>query len=135
MTPREEQTLRRITTALSSLRISAVLSEDAIHRRISEVFTKGGVSFEHEYKAFPRKRFDFWVDGIVVEVKKSRPDRKKLLIQLNKYTGDERVKAVVYVSGLGVQNRAPQHMPSLPSEMNGKPIVSVCLTMNWGVAV
>jgi hypothetical protein len=135
MTPRDKETLRKITTALSSLRLSAALSEVAIHERISEVFSKGGIKFEHEYKAFPRKRFDYWIDGIVVEVKKSRPDRRKLLLQLNKYTSDKRVKAVVYVSGLAVQNRMPQHMPKLPKEMNGKPVISLCLTKNWGLAI
>jgi len=102
------------------------MDEDQIHLKIMEMFNQCGISFQHEYKLLPHKRFDFWMDGIVVEVKKNKPSKITLLNQLNRYTKDEAVKAVIVVL---------EESMMLPKHLNGKPIFCVSLNINWGIAL
>lgn len=43
--------------------------EIQLHERIAEVLTLHGFEFERERVLDPRNRADFWLDGLVIEVK------------------------------------------------------------------
>jgi hypothetical protein len=108
------------------VRIKATVTEDEIHQEIAAVLESQHIRFRHEYKLITHKRFDFWVDGIVIEVKKEKPGRLVLLNQLNRYTKVPAVRAIILVLQASID---------VPRELNGKPIVCVSLNQNWGVAI
>jgi len=118
--------IANILDALLRVRISSRLDEDKIHLAIMKVFDMYGIKYEHEFKLIPRKRFDFWIDGIVVEVKKEKPSKITLLNQLNRYTKEDEVKAVIVVL---------EKSMVLPKYLNGKPIFVLSLNINWGIAI
>jgi len=111
---------------LSTIHISKRMNEDQIHIKIMKVFEECGISFQHEYKLLPHKRFDFWIDGIVIEVKKQKPNKISLLNQLNRYTKEKKVRAVIVVL---------EKSMDLPKMLNGKPISVISLNANWGLAI
>jgi len=91
-----------------------------------DVFDYYKIKYVHECKIIPHKRFDFWLDGIILEVKKKKPSKITLLNQLNRYTKPDEVKAVIVVL---------EESMDLPKYLNGKPIFVVSLNANWGVAI
>lgn len=118
--------IKHILFALSTVQISTRMDEESIHRKIMDVFDKHIIKYEHEYKLVPHKRFDFWLDGIILEVKKKKPSKITLLNQLNRYTKPDEVKAVIVVL---------EKSMDLPKHLNNKPIFVVSLNANWGVAI
>ena len=120
------ESVTHIIYALSNVRISTRMDEDHIHREIMNVFDKRGIRYEHEYKLVSHKRFDFWLDGIIIEVKKEKPSKITLLNQLNRYTKPDEVKAVIVVL---------ERSMDLPRCLNKKPIFVVSLNVNWGIAI
>jgi len=102
------------------------MDEEFIHRKIMNAFDKHMIKYEHEYRLISHKRFDFWLDGIVLEIKKEKPSKITLLNQLNRYTKSDKVKAVIVVL---------EESMDLPKYLNGKPIFVVSLNANWGVAI
>lgn len=102
------------------------MDEQEIHTEIMRTFNAFKISYEHEYKLLPHKRFDFWLDGIVLEIKKRKPSKISLLNQLNKYTKESKVKAVIVVL---------EESMVLPKMLNDKPIFIVSLNSNWGIAI
>lgn len=102
------------------------MNEAPIHDEIKKIFDIDGIEYEHEYKLIPHKRFDFWLDGIVIEVKKKKPSKISLLNQLNRYTKVDEVKAIIVTL---------EKSMDLPKELNNKPIFVVSLNANWGVAI
>ena len=65
--------IEKIMNILSEIRISSTVDEFEIHEEIKKTLLDHGIKFIHEYKILTRKRFDFWINGIVIEVKKSKP--------------------------------------------------------------
>jgi len=118
--------VRHILSALSTVLISRRMDEEFIHRKIMDAFDKYKIKYEHEYKLIPHKRFDFWLDGIILEVKKKKPSKITLLNQLNRYTKPDEVKAVIVVM---------EESMDLPKHLNDKPIFVTSLNANWGVAI
>lgn len=118
--------ISHVISALSQVRISTRMDEEFIHREIMNVFDQHGIQYEHEYKLISHKRFDFWLDGIVVEVKKEKPSKITLLNQLNRYTRADKVAAIIVVL---------EKSMDLPKSLNKKPIFVVSLNINWGVAI
>ncbi len=118
--------------ALRTVRIMDVSDEPAIHDKIKAALTAAGIPYRHEYPLITHKRFDFWIDGIVLEIKKVKPPKDRLLIQLRRYTAVPEVRTLILVfwnfqgtmRGLG-----------LPDTINGKPVIVFSLNRNWGVAV
>ena len=102
------------------------MDEEFIHRKIMDVFDYHHIKYHHEYKLIPHKRFAFYLDGLVIEVKKEKPSKITLLNQLNRYTKTDKVKAIIVVL---------EKSMDLPKSLNGKPIFVVSLNINWGVAI
>ena len=120
------ENVAHIISVLSNVRISTRMDEEFIHRKIMDVFDYYKIKYVHECKIIPHKRFDFWLDGIILEVKKKKPSKITLLNQLNRYTKPDEVKAVIVVL---------EESMDLPKYLNGKPIFVVSLNANWGVAI
>lgn len=120
------ESVSHIISALSTVKISMRLDEEFIHHKIMDVFDYYKIKYEHEYKLIPHKRFDFWLDGIALEVKKKKPSKITLLNQLNRYTRSDEVKAIIVVL---------EKSMDLPKSLNDKPIFIVSLNANWGVAI
>ena len=120
------EAIHHILSALSTVRISRRMDEEFIHHKIMEAFDNHMIKYEHEYKLIPHKRFDFWLDGIVLEVKKKKPSKIALLNQLNRYTKSDEVKVIIVVL---------EESMDLPKSLNNTPIFVVSLNANWGVAI
>lgn len=119
------EAVRTIITILKTLRIRGVSTEAEIHEAIGQALKDNGLRFRHEYSILSRKRFDFWLSGVVIEVKKKKPGKVALLNQLNRYTKVPEVKAIIIVM---------QESMHLPKSLNGKPLICLSLNANWGVA-
>lgn len=120
------QQIEDILSALSKIRISRTMDEHHIHEEIKKALNKEKIRYKHEYKLLSHKRFDFWIDGIILEVKKQKPQKMQLLNQLNRYTKVPDVKAIIVVLEKSI---------SIPHEINGKPVVVKSLNANWGLAI
>ena len=118
--------IKRVLDALSEIRISKIVDEFEIHKEIKKILMNRGIKFIHEYKILTGKRFDFWVNGIVIEVKKKKPSKITLLNQLDRYTKVPGVKAIIVVIEKNI---------NLPNVLNGKPIIIKSLNQNWGIAI
>lgn len=117
--------IAEIVGILRTIKVKAISTEAEIHEAIGTALKERGIRFKHEYRILTRKQFDFWVSGIVIEVKKEKPGKVVLLNQLNRYTKVPAVRAIIVVL---------QESIHLPKSLNGKPIVCLSLNANWGVA-
>jgi acetyl-CoA carboxylase carboxyltransferase component len=121
--------IESILMSLREIRVSLVSTEYILQDIIKNQFEKHNIKYIKEYKIAPRKRVDFFIDsGIIIEVKKGskRPNRTKVLEQLEKYSFCEEVKVIIYVGEKNV---------SLPGEINGKKCIAIGLNKNWGVSL
>ncbi len=118
--------IKDVLSVLLGIRLSRRMDEQEIHTEIMRAFDFRNIPYQHEYKLIPHKRFDFWLDGIVLEIKKEKPSKITLLNQLNKYTKEEQVKAIIVVM---------EKAMVLPKMLNQKPIYIISLNANWGIAI
>ena len=118
--------IEKIMGALSTIHISNTLNENEIHQEIKKALSTYNIKYKHEYQILTHKRFDFWINGIVLEVKKSKPSKINLLNQLDRYTKVPAVRAVIVVLERNV---------TIPKQLNGKPIIIKSLNENWGITV
>ena len=118
--------IETVLSALSKIRLSRLDDEVFIHKEIQRALTIEEIKYIHEYKLIPHKRFDFWIDGIVLEVKKRVPGKLALLKQLDRYTKAKEVETIIIVLEKSID---------LPKELNGKPLIVFSLNANWGIAV
>ena len=94
--------------------------EFALHNEIAARLRRQGIAFQREVRMGTRKRPDFMVGDVAVEVK-VQGGRLHVLRQLKRYADDPRVGGVVLVTTrpLGLLNT-----------LGGKPLVSVELWKN-----
>lgn len=112
---------------LSSIRITRMLCEKDIQDLIETRFKKANVAYEKEKRIGPRSRLDFLVGGVIgVEVKKRRPEKQRLISQLNRYVSLENIKGLLLV--------LERHM-DLPEKLEGKPVLVLSLNKLWGPAI
>lgn len=118
--------MEEIFLALQSLRVPAVPGEYDLHLMIAQALTRAGIVYHHEYRLAPRRRIDFLIGRIGLEVKKSRPASRALVLQLRRYLESEEVDALIVVA----QKSVP-----LPQTILGKPVFQFPLNRLWGVAL
>ena len=95
------------------------LSEKALRR--------AGLDFAKEARLAPRCRADFLLrGGVLIEVKRGRVDRARLLQQLRRYAAQEAVTSLIVVT---------ERTVALPREVGGKRCAVVALNRLWGVAI
>lgn len=118
--------IKKIISALSTIRISAMPEECEIHEAISAALNAAGIAFEHEFRLNVGKRIDFVCGDIGIEVKKSRPKSSKLQAQIQRYLEDTHLSAMIVVL---------QKPCYLPDRICGKPVYVLALNRLWGVAL
>ena len=116
----------RVAAALSAVRMPAQPEDYDIHGAIAEALAAAGLEYEHEYRLGPRRRIDFRVGRIGIEVKKGRPASSALAAQLRKYLESDELDAVIVVT---------QRVTRVPNAIDGKPVRLLSLNRLWGVAL
>lgn len=121
--------MENILEALRILRVGKIFEEYILQDEIATVFNNAGIQYQKEYRLGKGSRVDFLAgNGIVVEVKKGKPNRTCLVEQINRYAKYEEVKAVIIVVETSL--RTP-----LTKTENGKPCAVVGLQKLWGIAL
>lgn len=121
-----DATIEAIIEALAAVRMPAQPEEYDIHAAVAEALGAARLPFEHEVRLGPRRRIDFRVGRVGIEVKKGRPASSELAAQLRRYLESDALDAVVVVT---------QRVTALPATINGKPVRLVSLNRLWGVAL
>lgn len=124
--PMPDVSARVILRALSSMRLSPAANEYELHASIAATLEGSGFLVVHEAVLAPRCRIDFLVDGVGIEVKRGRPERKRLIEQASRYLACEQLSALIVVVEKNV---------SLPDKICGKPVILCSLNKLWGVAL
>ena len=117
---------QEILRALSTLRASAMPGEYDLHRLVAEALKAAGLPCIHEYRLAPRRRIDFFVGGVGVEIKKGRPNARELLKQVERYLACDELREIIVVT----QKDTP-----LPARVLGKRVTCISLNRLWGVAL
>lgn len=118
--------LDRIERALQTLRIPLTDSEYKLHDLIAAALVGGGFVVYHEVSIAPRCRIDFLIDGVGIEVKRGKPDKKRLREQCERYLAQDSVEALIIVLDGAV---------TLPGRIAGKPVRVMGLNRLWGIAL
>lgn len=124
----KKATMEKVVEALKTLRVGKVIAEKALQNEIEKVFHSHGISHLREYALDSRSRVDFLVDGVVVEVKKGKPNREMLSLQINRYAEFDFVDAVIIVVETSL-------FSPITKTWNGKPCVVIGLQKQWGIAL
>lgn len=121
-----QETLELIQNALEAIRVPGVYGEYDLHDLIKRALTDAGLDFVHEARLGPRRRVDFLVGSVVIEVKRGVPDRRLILAQLQRYAEIDAIEGLIVVSSRRL---------SLPDSVCGKRVVSFGVNRLWGVAL
>ena len=113
-------------SALHTIRLNAIIEETDIHDAIIKEFQKKNICFQHEHKLGKGRRVDFFCNGVVIEVKKLRPQKDRLIKQINRYLEVSGVTAVIIVL---------QKSIDIKKTMQDKPVYIISLNRNWGIAI
>lgn len=116
----------RVEAALCAVRMPAQPEEIDIHAAVADALRGAGIAFEHEFRLGPRRRIDFRVGRVGIEIKKGRPASSDLRQQLRRYLESDALDAVIVVT---------QRVTALPETICGKPVRLVSLNRLWGVAL
>ena len=116
----------RVIAALYTIRCGAACSEEELHAQAAEAFARTGLYAQHEARLAPRCRIDFLVDGIGVEIKKSRPAPGALRAQLTRYAACEQVHELVVIAPRAVD---------MPKTIGGKRVTMLGLERLWGISL
>jgi hypothetical protein len=119
--------MAQVLKSLSNLRINPIIEEFDLQNKLAVALANAGISFTREYYLGPRNRVDFLTgNGIAIEVKKGKPNKKQVIQQLDRYTAFENVKGIILVVEKNLD---------VPREINGKPCMSFGLNKLWGIAL
>ena len=121
----DEETLR-VAEALGAIRCSASAAEEELHAQVAQALGAAGIGAAHEVRLAPRCRIDFMAGGIGIEIKKTRPERAKLIAQLARYAACQQVRALIVVAPRGV---------NLPRRIGEKPVTMLALERLWGISL
>lgn len=97
-------------------------NEDALQQRLAQVLEQHGFAYTREYALDARNRFDFWLDGIVLEVKVDG-SLSSALHQVDRYINLPDVKGVILA---GTPRWAGEQLAHRP-DWKGKPFQLVRL--------
>lgn len=124
-----ESGMEQVMVALSGLRIGIVTEEWELQKKIAAILNDSHIKYNKEHQLGPGSRVDFMTEsGVAVEVKKGKPNRTRLVDQMNRYAAYDEVKAVVIVVETSL--RTP-----ITESANGKPCAVVGLQKLWGIAL
>ena len=115
-----------VLRAIATLRAPAMPGEYDLHHLVAEALRAAGLPCAHEYRLAPRRRIDFFVGGVGVEIKKGRPNARDLLRQVERYLACDELAEIIVVT----QKDTP-----LPAYVLGKRVTCISLDRLWGVAL
>ena len=118
--------VQAILATLSTLRIGPQPEEYEIHDAVARALDAAGIAYVHACRLLPGRRIDFACGSVGIEVKKGRPDSRRLRAQLSRYLEQTQLTAMIVVL------QRPCH---LPESICGKPVHVVALNRLWGVAL
>lgn len=118
--------IEQIENALRVLLVPAVPGEYDLHALISCALEKAGIPSVHEARIAPRARIDFLIGSVGIEVKKGKPEKRRLAGQLSRYLESDALSCVLVVSQKSVM---------LPKTVLNKPVRVLCLDKLWGVSL
>jgi hypothetical protein len=124
--------MQRIIDALNKLRINPVNEEYDLQHEIAKALTAANISYSKEYKLGKRNRVDFLTGnafdgtGMVIEVKKGKPNKAQVIGQLKRYAEFPEVIGIILVVEKNLD---------IPKMINGKPCISFGLNKRWGIAL
>ena len=118
--------LADVVEALSRLRAPFCPGEYDLHALAAQTLHEAGISFRHEVRLAPRCRIDLLAGTIGIEIKRGKPECKRLVSQLARYAQSEEITALVLL----VERKA-----DLPALIGGKPCVSLSVNKLWGIAL
>ena len=121
-----EEMTRRVAEALKTIRCSAACTEQELHILAAQALESSGLEARHEVCLAPRCRIDFMSGGVGIEIKKSRPERAKLIEQLARYAACDQVISLVVAAPRGVD---------LPRAIGGKRVILIALERLWGISL
>lgn len=120
---------QQIIKALSTLRIGKISVEYDLQKEIAAALDGVGISYNKEYKLGPRNRVDFLSSaGTAIEIKKGKPNRRKLINQAIRYTEFSEVTGIILVVETSI-------LTPVPPLINGKPCSVFGLQKLWGIAL
>lgn len=122
-----DQRLNTVLSALRTIRVRHLDQEiEYLHPLVAGSLDSAGIRYQHEARLGPRKRVDFLVTDIVIEIKKRKPVRASLIAQLEKYASCDIVRAIVLI----LERSVP-----VPEHIHGKPVRTISLNALWGPSV
>lgn len=118
---------QNVIRVLQGLRITGVYEEYEIQKEVAKVLGLHNIKFEKEYTLGPRNRIDFFLDnGIGIEVKKGKPNKVKVISQLERYAKFNKITALILII---------ERSMDVPVIINNKPCFSIGLNKQWGIAL
>ena len=121
--------MEEVLNAIKQLRVGKIFEEYELQAAIADTLDKSGIIYTKEYRLGPGSRVDFLTQsGVAVEVKKGKPNRTRLIEQINRYAEYSEVKTVVIVVETSL--RTP-----VTRTTNGKPCSVIGLQKLWGIAL
>lgn len=118
--------MNAIERALSVLRLPAAPGEYDMHAMVKGALSAAGIDARHEVRLCPGCRIDFLCGRVGIEVKKGKPVRRALLVQIERYAACPEVEGIVIVAPGDAR---------LPRAVKGVPVRCVALGRLWGVAL
>lgn len=112
--------------ALTALRAPIRQGEYDLHRLTMDALTRAGLPFRHEVTLAPRCRIDLTVGRVGIEIKRGRPEPKRILAQLRRYAECDGIDGLILVA---------ERTVAVPDTLCGKPVRVVCLNRLWGIAL
>ena len=115
-----------VLSALREIRLPYALYEMDIHWHVRQALEAAGIPFTHEAKLSKGCRIDYLAGGVGIEIKKGKPNPKRLMAQLERYLASDALQSIVVVGW---------HSVRIPPEINGKRAEQVALSQLWGISL
>ncbi|MCP4642598.1 MAG: PD-(D/E)XK nuclease family protein [bacterium] len=118
--------LDSVVSATRRVRVAAGRREEHVVAEIERELRAAGIVYRREVRIGPRCRVDLLAEGgVAIEVKRGKPNTRRVAEQITRYAECDVVNAVVLVSERGLV----AHL----DEAAGKPVRYVALSTNWGL--
>ncbi len=118
--------METVLQALRCLRAPIQRGEYDLHGLVMDCLRSQGIPCEHEVRLAPRCRIDLMCGDVGIEIKRGKPERARLMPQLQRYAACERVASLILVCERSVD---------LPRSLSDKPGRALCLNRLWGIAL
>ena len=112
--------------ALTALRAPLQQGEYDLHRLVMDALAAAGIPFAHEVKLAPRCRIDLMCGRVGIEIKRGKPEPKRIRQQLARYAECDGIDGLILVA---------ERTVAVPHTLSGKPVRVICLNRLWGIAL